>query len=58
MKLETAMKVLHEECDFLGMEMLELLADIAKHGRMIYSAKVLQAAEVFETQYMLAQVDQ
>jgi hypothetical protein len=33
--------------------MLELLADIAKHGRMIYSAKVLQAADVFETQYLV-----
>ena len=58
MKLETAVKVLHKECDFLGMEMLELLGDIARHGRMIYSTKVLQAAEVFETQYLLAQVDQ
>jgi hypothetical protein len=58
MKLETAVKTLHKECDFLGMEMLELMADIAKHGRMIYSAKVLQAAEVFETQCLLAQVDQ
>jgi molybdenum-dependent DNA-binding transcriptional regulator ModE len=57
MKLETAVKILHNECDFLGMEMLELLGDIAKHGRIIYSAKVLQAAEVFETQYLLAQVD-
>ena len=58
MKLETAINVLHKECDFLGMAMLELLADIAKHGRRVYSAKVLQAAEVFETQYLLAQVDQ
>ena len=57
MKLETAVKVLHKECDFLGMTMLELLADVARNGRMIYSAKVLQAAEVFETQYLLAQVD-
>ena len=55
MKLETAVKVLHKECDFLGMEMLELLADIARNGRMVYSVKVLQAAEVFETRY--AQVD-
>jgi hypothetical protein len=58
MKLETAENVLNKECNFLGMEMLELLADIARNGRMIYSAKVLQAAEVFETQYLLAQVDQ
>ena len=53
MKLETAVKVLHKECDFLGMEMLELLADVARKGRRVYSAKVLQAAEVFETQYLL-----
>ena len=58
MKLETAVNVLNKECNFLGMEMLELLADIARHGRMIYSALVLQAAEVFEAQYLLAQVDQ
>lgn len=53
MKLETAENILNKECDFLGMEMLELLADVARNGRMIYSAKVLQAAEVFETQYLL-----
>ena len=58
MKLETAENVLNKECDFLGMEMLELLADIARNGRMIYSTKVLQAAEVFETQHLLTQVDQ
>jgi hypothetical protein len=56
MKLKTAIEILHAECDFLGMQMLELLADIARHGRMVYSTKVLQAAEVFETRYSM--VDQ
>jgi hypothetical protein len=49
MKLETAIKVLLKECEFLGENLAELLQDIAQHGRMIYSEKVVQAAEVYNS---------
>ena len=51
MKLETAIKVLQKESHFLGMDFNELLADIDKHGKTIYSTKVLEAADVFQTQH-------
>lgn len=49
MKLETAIKILQKESNFLGMDFYKLLADIAKHGKMIYSVQVVQAADVFST---------
>ena len=47
MKIETAIGVLEKERQFLGMGMLELLQDIQKHGRMIYSERVMKAFERF-----------
>jgi len=47
MKIETAIKVLEQERQFLGMGFLEVLQDIQKHGKMIYSEKVVQAYERF-----------
>ena len=47
MKIETAIGVLEKERQFLGMGMLELLQDIQKHGRMIYSERVMEAFERF-----------
>lgn len=47
MKLTTAINVLEKERQFLGLGMLELLQDIQKHGRMIYSEKVMEAFDVF-----------
>ena len=47
MKIETAISVLEKERQFLGMGMLELLQDIQKHGRMIYSERVMEAFERF-----------
>jgi hypothetical protein len=49
MKLETAIKVLLKECEFLGENLAELLQDIAQHGRMTYSEKVVQAAEMYNS---------
>ncbi len=47
MKMTTAINVLEKERQFLGLGMLELLQDIQKHGRMIYSEKVMEAFDVF-----------
>lgn len=47
MKIETAIGVLEKERQFLGMGFLELLQDIQKHGRMIYSERVMKAFERF-----------
>jgi len=47
MKIETAIGVLEKERQFLGIGFLELLQDIQKHGRMIYSERVMEAFERF-----------
>lgn len=47
MKIETAINILEKERNFLGMGFLELLKDIQKHGRMIYSERVIEAFERF-----------
>ena len=47
MKIETAISVLEKERQFLGMGFLELLQDIQKDGRMVYSEKVMEAFERF-----------
>ena len=52
MKLETAIKTLNKEANFLGLSLFEVLADAKKHGKMIYSDKVVQAADVFFTQIL------
>jgi len=49
MKLETAIKVLLKECEFLGQNISALLEDIARNGRMTYSEKVVQAANVYNS---------
>ena len=47
MKITTAISILDKERNFLGIGFLELLQDIQKHGRMIYSEKTIQAFSVF-----------
>lgn len=47
MKIATAIGVLEKEREFLGLGMLELLQDIQKNGKMIYSERVMEAFEVF-----------
>ena len=54
MKLETAIKVLQKECEFSGVPMLGLIADITaqkeNYGYTNYPQKVEEAAKVFETE--------
>jgi len=47
MKIETAIGILNKEREFLGMGFLELLQDIQKYGKMIYSEKTVEAYERF-----------
>ena len=54
MKLETAIKVLQKECEFSGVPMQGLIADIttqkANFGYTNYPQKVEEAAKVFESE--------
>jgi molybdenum-dependent DNA-binding transcriptional regulator ModE len=47
MNISTAIRLLQKEQEFLGMGLLELLQDIQKHGRMVYSERTMQAFGVF-----------
>lgn len=47
MKIETAINILEKERQFLGLGFLELLQDIQKDGRMVYSEKVMEAYKRF-----------
>jgi hypothetical protein len=50
MKIETAIKQLKKECDFLGIPMFTLLPWIQKDGRMVFSERTMEAyAKVMET---------
>ena len=47
MKIETAIAQLEKERQFLGMGFLEVLQDIQKYGKMIYSERTVEAYERF-----------
>jgi hypothetical protein len=47
MKIETAIGILEKERQFLGLGFLELLQDIQKEGKMVYSERVMEAFDRF-----------
>ena len=47
MKLETAIKTLRKQADWLGISSQELLADIEKYGKILYPALVVEAYSVY-----------
>ena len=47
MKIETAIGILNKEREFLGLGFLDLLQDIQKYGKMVYSERVMEAFERF-----------
>jgi len=47
MKIETSIKVLEKERNWLGISMSELLKDIEKNGKMVYSEKVVEAFQIY-----------
>ena len=50
MQLDTAIKQLNREAEFLGLGFLETLADIERNGRMIYSERTVEAYQVFKAE--------
>ena len=47
MNITTAIAQLKKEQEFLGLGLLELLADIQANGGMVYSERTMQAFGVF-----------
>ena len=43
MKIETAIKQIQKECDFMRMDFVSVLKDIQKHGKMLYCEKTMEA---------------
>jgi len=43
MKMQTAIKQIQKECDFMGLSFVEVLEDIQKHGKMLYCEKTMDA---------------
>ena len=60
MKITTAIEQLNRERDFLGLGFLEVLQDIQKLGRMVYSERTMIAFSVFmaEGAKLFATVDE
>jgi hypothetical protein len=46
MKTSTAMNVILKESLFTGMSIVDVMKDVLKHGRMIYSDRVVQAVQI------------
>jgi len=53
MKLETAIKQLKKEADFVGWTAPEIVLDIARNGRMLYSERTMQAFRVVQDKFPL-----
>jgi hypothetical protein len=53
MKMQTAIKQIQKECDFQGLGFVEVLEDIQKYGRMLYSEKTMDAYQtvIFNGQF-------
>lgn len=53
MKMQTAIKQIQKECDFQGLGFVEVLEDIQKYGRMLYSEKIMDAYQtvIFNGQF-------
>jgi len=43
MKFETAINQIKKEAEFLGLEFSEVVADVQKYGKMLYSDRTVEA---------------
>jgi len=43
MKMQTAIKQIQKECDFMGLGFVQVLEDIQKYGKMLYCEKTMDA---------------
>ena len=51
MKLETAIKQINKEAAFIGWTGQAIIQDIAKHGRMLYSERTMEAYRVIQDRF-------
>jgi hypothetical protein len=53
MKMQTAIKQIQKESDFQGLTFVEVLEDIQKYGKMLYSEKTMDAYQtvIFNGQF-------
>jgi hypothetical protein len=51
MKLETAIKQIQKEAAFVGWTAPDIVRDIAKYGRMLYSERTMQAFHVIQDKF-------
>jgi len=53
MKMQTAIKQIQKEADFQGSTFVEVLEDIQKYGKMLYSEKTMDAYQtvIFNGQF-------
>jgi hypothetical protein len=51
MKLETAIKQLKKEAEFVGWTAPDIVRDIAKHGRRMYSERTMTAYYVVQAKF-------
>ena len=49
MKMQTAIKQIQKECDFMGLGFVEVLEDIQKYGKMLYCEKTMDAYQTVIT---------
>jgi pyruvate/2-oxoacid:ferredoxin oxidoreductase beta subunit len=53
MKMQTAINQIKKECEFQGLTFVQVLEDIQKYGRMMYSEKTMDAYQtvIFNGQF-------
>jgi hypothetical protein len=51
MKLETAIQQLKREAEFVGWTAPEIVRDIARYGRQLYSERTMQAFQVVQDRF-------
>jgi len=51
MKLETAIKQINKEAAFIGWTGQAIIQDIARHGRMLYSERTMEAYRVIQDRF-------
>jgi len=56
MKLETAIKQINKEAAFIGWSGPDIVRDIAKHGRMLYSERTMIAFHVIQAKFPIKEI--
>ena len=56
MKLETAIKQIKKEAEFVGWTAPDIIRDIARHGRMLYSERTMIAFRVIQYKFHIKEI--